>query len=131
MGLVINYYIMNIIMLSPTKRNLSKVQLLKILKSCKPESRIHLIKYLNDDGINALCEITFNLLFNNLKLPEKSKKKIKENYKGKRKDLKKIANKHISIKKRKALLIQHGGFLGTLLGVALPILSSLLTFGHK
>ena len=110
-------------MISSNDRMLSKIQLVKILKSCKPETRIHIIKFLNDDAINILSEITYNLLFNNMNLSNKSKKNLVKKYSSRKKDLKKIADKSITIQRRRKLLIQDGGFLGTLLGIALPILS--------
>ena len=37
-----------------------------------------------------------------------------------------LANKQHSIKRRRSLLTQHGGWLGTLLSVAIPLLSELI-----
>ena len=56
------------------KKHLAKYALISTLKSSKPETRAHLIGYLNDSGIKLLSEAVFNVLFNNLSL---SKREIK------------------------------------------------------
>ena len=56
--------------------------------------------------------------------------KLRELFKNKEKVIKSIGRKSNSIKRRKRLLVQHGGTLGTVLSIAATILSGLL-FGHS
>ena len=114
----------------PNKKHLAKHALIATLKSCKPDTRVHLIRFLNDDGIKLLSESVYNVIFNDLSLTKAEKKKLRKLYKDKEKVFSTIGKKNNSIKRRRALLIQHGGSLGTLLSTAANSLSSLI-FGHS
>ena len=76
--------------------------------------------HLDKDVILCLCECTKNLLLGNIPISPKKKKELAKN----RKELRQLANKEVSIKKKKKI-IQQGGFLGTLLGPIVSVLSSL------
>lgn len=114
----------------PNKKHLARHALIATLKSCKPEARVHLIRFLNDDGIKVLSESVYNVLFNDLSLKKAEKKKIRNLYRDKERVFNAIGKKHNSIKRRRALLIQHGGSLGNLLSTATKSLSSFI-FGHS
>ena len=114
----------------PSKKNLSKYALISTIKSCRPETRPHIISFLNEKGIDLLSECVYNIFFNDHKLPEEQKIKLRELYKNKEKAFKSIGRKSNSIKTRKRLLVQHGGTLETILSIAANLLSELL-FGHS
>lgn len=114
----------------PNKKHLAKYALINSLKSCKPQTRIHIISFLNDKGIEALSESVYNTIFNDLCLSKAKKKRLCKTYKEKEKVFKAIGKKDNSIKRRRSLLIQHGGSLGLLLSIASNLLSELI-FGHQ
>ena len=114
----------------PNKKHLAKYALISTLKSSKPETRAHLIGYLNDSGIKLLSEAVFNVLFNNLSLSKREKSRMRKMYQSKEKAFKNIGKKHNSIKRRRRLLQQHGSNLGPLLSIAANSLSGRL-FGHS
>ena len=114
----------------PNKKHLARHALITTLKSCQPETRIHIIKFLNEKGIKLLSESVYNVIFNDMALTKGEKKKLRKFYKGKENIFRAIGKKSNSIKRRRALLIQHGGSLGNLLSTASNLLSTLI-FGHK
>ena len=110
---------------------LSKLKLLGILKKIKISERPHLLKYLNEDGVDILCECYKNIIFNDLKLKPKVKKNLRKNLIGKEREIRLLANKRISNKRRKKVIIQQGGNpLGLILTTVIPILTDIL-FGFK
>ena len=112
----------------PNKKHLAKFALINSLKSCKPQTRMHIISFLNDKGIEVLSESVYNTIFNDLCLSKSKKKKLCKTYK--EKIFKAIGKKNNSIKRRRSLLIQHGDSLGLLLSIASNLLSELI-FGHQ
>ena len=99
----------------PNEKVLSKLALVTVLKKCSPEHRIRMINYLNKDGIQVLSEVFFNTLFN-APLTPSQKGKIRKKYSKDKKILKQIAKKSGSLKFKRRLLRQTGGFMGPLLG---------------
>ena len=57
----------------PSKKHLSKFALISTVKSCSPNTRHHLISFLNDKGIDLLSECVYNIFFNDHNLPKKQK----------------------------------------------------------
>lgn len=98
------------------EKNLSKLALINTLRKSSPEVRGRLIKYLNSEGVQVLSESVFNVLFNDAPLTKSQKRKIKKEYTKDKKTLKEISKKSTSFKKKRKMLKQTGGFLGTLLG---------------
>ena len=114
----------------PSKNNLSKLELLQIVKHCKSSHRPHLFKYLDNKSIKILSEVIQNVLFRDLNLSKKQKRMLAKKYGNKQKQLKLLAKKSNSTANKKKILTQVGGSLSAILGIALSILSSLI-FGHK
>ena len=98
------------------EKNLSKIALINILRKSKPEVRGRLIKYLNSEGIKVLSEAVFNVLFNEAPLTTNQKRKLRKEYSRDKKTLREISKKSSSLVKKRKMLSQTGGFLGTLLG---------------
>ena len=115
---------------SSEKKALAKYTLLKVLRNSKPEIRVQLIQFLNDDAINILSEALYNVLFVDIGLSPENKKKLKEEYSKWEKILRRASKKSNNIKTRKKLLVQNGAGLGAILGLAASILSNLI-LGHK
>ena len=110
--------------------SLAKYTLLKVLRNSKPEIRVQLIEFLNDDAINILSEALYNVLFVDIGLSPENKKKLREEYSKWEKVLRRASKKSNNIKTRKKLLVQNGAGLGTILGLAASILSNLV-LGHS
>ena len=103
-------------MLTAKEKNLSKLALLNILKKSTPEVRSRLMNYLNSEGVQIVSESIFNVLFNGAPLTKSQKQRLKKEYSKDKKNLKELSRKSSSLKKKRKLLKQTGGFLGTLLG---------------
>jgi hypothetical protein len=91
---------------------------LMIMKKACPKLRKELIKRAGKDLIFALCECSLNVLNGNVKLQTGQKKKLKRHCKG----LRSLADKKVSLSKKKKIL-QTGGILPALLA---PIAASVL-----
>lgn len=109
--------------LSKIKRNFES---LKVLSSCKKRMRNSIIKSSTQDLIDSICECILNLLNGNLSLSEDDEFRL-----GKYKNPLRKLLKKLSLKEKKKILIQKGGFLQILLpsvitGLA-SIISSLIT----
>ena len=98
------------------RKEFVKASSYKYLKKSPPKIRCQLINYLNNDGIKVMSESIFNVLFNEAPLTQNQKRRIKKQYSKDKNILKEISMKKSSFKKRRKLLKQSGGFLGTLLG---------------
>ena len=109
-----------------TKSNLSKLKLIKILNKLQPEERELIIYFLDEKGIDVLCEVVTNVFFNDLKANKKRKNILYERFKNKQKSISKISDRRLPYKSRKKLLVQEGGSLGLILTTALPFLLNLL-----
>ena len=96
---------------------LPKLALLQVLRKCPKDARGQIISYLNADGINALSEIVHNVLRIEAPLTEYQKRRLRREYTKDKKVLLEIAKKNGTFKKKRKLLKQSGGFLGTLLGI--------------
>lgn len=93
--------------------------ILKGLKRCKAAK---LKKALTNDVLKSLSECCYNVLHGNVPANGQQLKTLTK-YK---KQLRNMADRRVSLKKKRQLVTQSGGFLGPLLGVIAPILSSLL-----
>ena len=98
-----------------TKKNLAKLEFLRILKKLKPSERKIIISVLDSDAIDTLCETVTNVFFNDLRIGKKRKKELFQNFEDKQKLIKKLSNKNVDFKRRKKLLVQEGGSLGLIL----------------
>ena len=97
---------------------LSKLALIEALKKCPKDARCRLINYLNPQGLTVLSETIKNCLRKDAPLKDSQKNKILKEYKKDKKILLELTKKRGTFKNKKKLLMnQHGGFLGTLLGI--------------
>ena len=94
---------------------------LKRLSKPKPSITRPIIKDASKDLLHTLSECSYNVLKGVVPLTSKEKNKLCR-YKTK---LRQIANKKVSQKRKRAILMQ-GGFLGALLSPIIGVLGSLL-----
>ena len=96
---------------------------LRHLAKCSAEDCRHLMSSASDDLITTLSEICHNLLVGNIPLTEKQLETLRESADV----LREVSKKATSIKKKREVLVQEGGFLiPALLGVAVPLIKSIL-----
>lgn len=97
---------------------LSKLALIEALKKCPKDARCRLINYLNPQGLTVLCETVKNCIRKDAPLNDSQKKRFLKEYGKEKKILLELTKKKGTFKNKKKLLMkQHGGFLGTLLGI--------------
>ncbi len=104
------------------KRVKKHLHTLKLLKTAKPKLRKSLLAQSDNDLIQCLCECCHNVLNGNIKLSPKQKKALSRH----KKHLRNLTTKKLSLKKKRHLLVQKGGFLPALLGPIIGIASSLI-----
>ena len=92
---------------------------LRVLAKCPPALRKAFLKHAKKELITCLSECCSNTLKGNVPLTPAQKKALSRH----RKHIREVADKRNSHRRRKDILIQKGGFLGSLLG---PILSLFL-----
>ena len=108
------------------KRKIEHIAFLKTLASLSTEKQKSIIQFLDQDGVNLICECISNPIFSDLGLRRAVKKRLKGKIFGKEKLLKFLSKKSNRVSTRKKKLIQTGGALGTILGIAIPILADLI-----
>jgi hypothetical protein len=89
------------------------------LQHCYPSERCSLLKIVNTDVIRMLAEIALNILRGNVKLTKHQFLRLGR-YK---QSLRTLGNRKVSLKNKRQILGQQGGFLPLLL----PVIASLLT----
>ena len=94
---------------------------LKCLSKLSKERKARWLKEnLSDELVICLCECAKNLLKGTIPLKEKQRKELSK----RKKSLRNLVDKSISLKTKKRI-IQSGGFLGALLGPIVSILGGL------
>jgi hypothetical protein len=101
------------------KRNFDS---LKILSCCPKKMRNSIIRSAPKDLIDSICECILNLLNGNVVLKDIDKQKLDKHKSSLRKLLKRI-----SLKEKKKVLIQKGGFLQILLPSIITGLASIIS----
>ena len=93
------------------------------MAKCSAEDCKHLVNSGSDDLITTLSEICQNLLAGNIPLSEAQLESLQESADV----LRTVANKSTPIKRKRTVLVQEGGFLiPALIGIALPLIKSIL-----
>jgi L-lactate utilization protein LutC len=88
--------------------------------------KTHIIKHLDDKGIDDICECLYNVIFTDMNLSKKKKTLLKKHIRN-FPNIKKITNANISVSKRRAALSQSGSGIGLILSTVLPLLTSLFS----
>ena len=106
-------------------KTLQRKDFLQLLaKSRSAKQRKQLIDKATRHDINAISECSLNLLKNKIPLNKLQYRKL---YKCKH-DIRKLASKSNSMRKKKDIIEQRGGFLSTLLPLAITAITALI---HK
>lgn len=93
----------------------------------KRKRRCALVQLADRSEILAISEIVDNLLRGNLPLKSADRRRL-ERYKT---QLRHIASKKVSIKRKKKLLEQTGGFLSAIIPIAMSLLGGLIGGGKR
>lgn len=111
---------------------LKKLKFLRILKKLNSEDRICLLNFLNESALDEVCRCVHNVLFENWNLKPSSVKRLRRILKGKEKQMSEIVKKSNCLKKRKKIIIQQGGSaLGSILRIAVPLITDLIFRSKK
>ena len=125
----LNSIFINIMVKKPAA--LQKVQFLKVMKTLNNHQRSVIIDFLDDYGVDIICDCIYNTIYQDHGLKKSSKKRLRKILKGKEQDMQIVSKKSNNIKRRKKILGQQlgGNPLAAILGIALPILTQLLFKG--
>ena len=108
------------------KKRAEQIEFLKTLAGLSAEKQNSIIKFLNTESIDLLCECCHNLIFQDLGLTRAQKRKLKGKIIGKVKLLRFISKKSNKNSSRKKKFLQTGGALGAILSIAVPIIADLI-----
>lgn len=102
------------------------IDLLKVLHNASPKLKKAIIDHCDKQLIDSITEIIYNILKDRVKLTGHQYHKLRKN----KKELRLVASKHGPLKLKRELLSsktssQKGGWLGTVLAAALPLLLEL------
>lgn len=100
----------------------SEKDYLTLLGKAKRKRRNLLIETATKREVNAISEIVNNVLRENIQIKATEIAKLRRH----RKQLRLIASRSVPIKDKKVLIKQTGGFLATLIPIALSVLSSVI-----
>jgi poly(A) polymerase Pap1 len=98
--------------------------LLKHLAKCSAQDCQHLMKGMSDDVIKLMSQICINVMNKSLTRDTSEAVRRLTPYK---KQLRAAIRPKTSTTQKRKVLEQKGGFIGALLGVALPLITSLIT----
>lgn len=101
----------------------NQMKILKPIIDAPRNHKIKLIKTANKKTITAICEAVSNILAGNIPINNEIKSKLKKY----RKSLHSLCEKNHSIKKRKEILGQKGGYLGLVLPAIITGISSIIS----
>ena len=95
------------------------IDLLQLLQKAKPSQRKHIIEMANGQFIKLICECCLNVLRGNVPLTPARKRNLKK-FAPIMRQVASKADRNKSLKRKRELLVQNGGFLPALLA---PIVS--------
>ena len=96
---------------------------LHLLARSIAKRRKFLLKQATKEELASLFEICLNILHGNLPLSPHMHKQLKRE----RNTLRKFPDKKISLKHKRKVINQKGGFLGTIASIVLPLLAQILS----
>ena len=110
--------------MKPQRLSVTKKFFNKIARS-KAQERAKVLKAATNAELKGLCEVCLNVVHGNVRLSKKRYSCFKR-----RKDvLHKLSDRKISLKSKRKVVNQHGGFLGTLAAFGAPLLTQLAIKG--
>lgn len=97
--------------------------LLRHISKCNSKECKHLMMGMSDEVIKLIAQVGVNIMNKNLSIKNKQAVARLARYK---KQLKGLTKSSTNTKQKRKILEQEGGFIGTLLGLAVPLISSLV-----
>ncbi len=101
------------------KRN---AHFIRLLSKTPPQRRNEILKHAPKELIAALSEGALNILNGNVKLTTRKYSSLKRY----RSQLRQLANRRTSMRAKRALIQQRGGFLGALASILVPAITGLI-----
>jgi len=95
---------------------------LEVLETAKPKLRKSILENAETDLIRCICECCHNILKGNVELTTDEKRVLCHH----KKTIRDLSSKKISLKRKRDILVQKGGFLPALLGPILSIVTGIL-----
>ena len=109
------------------KRLHSNYRSLHVLKDARPKLRRAIIANSDKELINSVGVCALNVLQGNVKLSKCAKRKLRKL----RRQLRTVADTHVSLARKKKVIIQSGRFIVPLLSLVLPTIASLVYLHFK
>ena len=102
--------------------------LAELLSLLKPHQVETLIQFVDNDTINDICTLIFNVVHRDrtAKLGEENIQKLCKCMTGRRREIIYLTKKKNNIKKKRRILKQSGGFLATLAAIVLPLVAEVI-----
>ena len=107
------------------KTFLDKYKLYECITKVPNNLRNHILKHLDDDSINDVCECLYNVVFTDLNLSKQKKQLLRQHIKKSIPDIELLTNRGMSVSKRRQALSQQGKGIGLILSAILPFLTKL------
>ena len=116
-------------MVKKTRISKNNINFLKAISRLDSNGFAQITPLLKTAHINLICELCRNVLFSKFgqKLGKKSFNKIKKITKPNRNLWLNLANKNVSTQKKRKIISQRGGMLGTIISLAVPLITSLIS----
>ena len=105
-----------------SKRIKTNQPFIHLLARSSAKRRKLLLKQATKEELSSLFEICLNILKGNIPLSTQAFKKLQRH----KNLIRTLGNKRVSIKHKKKIVNQKGGFIGSIAAIALPLLAGLL-----
>jgi hypothetical protein len=109
------------------KLSKSKYQFYDALKEIPKEKVVHVLKHIDEKGIESICECVFNTIYTDLELSRPKQNVLRRAFSKKKKSVSILADKNNNFFKKKKAVVQVGSGIGVLLATVAPLLLQLLT----
>lgn len=113
----------------PKKKVKKILSFFKLISNLNNSNRKIALQYVNDEGLEYICESVFNILYNpdcTSNLSKNKKIKLIKTLKPKSANYQRIGTKKYPLSSKRVKIIQSGSGLSLLLSTAIPFLASLL-----
>ena len=112
----------------PLREKKKILELTSIVTSLNDTQIKNFVKIVDDATIQRLCCIIYSMCVKNRSghIKKKARDKILKCLCGKKKIVKFLSKEKNSVSRKRKLLTQHGGFLGLLASVAIPLLTEVI-----
>jgi hypothetical protein len=100
--------------------------LLKLIKKSKSDDRNVILEHLNDDSIDFICEVIYNVINGKIRLTKHQTNKLRNKLREDKKCFRYLSKKGVKTKRRRKLIKQNGRGIGAILSIVLPIILELI-----